>query len=45
MVIGGDCLQNIKKIEDNSIDLVLIDPPYIISKKSNFRKSFQRCTR
>jgi len=38
MVIGGDCLQNIKKIEDNSIDLVLIDPPYIISKKSNFRK-------
>lgn len=25
----GDCLEKMKQIEDNSIDLILIDPPYI----------------
>ena len=28
----GDCLSKMKDIEDNSIDLVLIDPPYNIGK-------------
>ena len=28
----GDCLEKIKNIQDNSINLVLIDPPYNISK-------------
>ena len=27
-VINGDCLEEIKNIQDGSIDLVLIDPPY-----------------
>jgi site-specific DNA-methyltransferase (adenine-specific) len=35
-VINGDCLEVMKKIKDKSIDLVLTDPPYNISKKSNF---------
>lgn len=37
-LIQGDCLEVLKKIPDHSIDLILIDPPYLISKKSNFDK-------
>lgn len=32
----GDCLGFMKDIPDGSVDLILTDPPYIISKKSNF---------
>ena len=28
----GDCLEEIKKIPDKSVDLVLTDPPYNIGK-------------
>ena len=28
----GDCLTELQKIEDKSVDLVLIDPPYNIAK-------------
>jgi len=35
-IINGDCFDILPKIEDNSIDLILTDPPYIISKKSFF---------
>lgn len=35
-LILGDCLQEMKKIPDKSIDLVLTDPPYNISRKNNF---------
>lgn len=31
-----DCFEYLKKIPSNSIDLVLTDPPYQISKKTNF---------
>lgn len=37
--ILGDCLKEIKNIEKNSIDLILTDPPYQISRKSNFTKN------
>jgi DNA modification methylase len=42
----GDCLKVIKKIEDKSIDLVVIDPPYLIKNtnaggKSPLAKSIQ----
>jgi site-specific DNA-methyltransferase (adenine-specific) len=37
-VILGDCFEEISKIESNSIDLILTDPPYLISKNSNFSK-------
>lgn len=35
-IILGDCLDVLKNIESKSIDLVLTDPPYNISKKNNF---------
>jgi len=31
-IIQGDCLEVMKKIPDNSIDLVLTAPPYMISR-------------
>lgn len=39
MIILGDCLEEIKKIESNSIDLIITDPPYGISKESFFKNS------
>jgi DNA modification methylase len=33
-IFNADCLEQIKKIKDNSVDLVLIDPPYNIDKAS-----------
>lgn len=38
MIINSDCYDYLPNIEDNSIDLILIDPPYLISKESNFSK-------
>lgn len=36
IILQGDCLELMKQIEDKSIDLVLTDPPYNISRKTNF---------
>lgn len=36
-VILGDCFENLNNIANDSISLILIDPPYEISKKSNFK--------
>lgn len=33
----GDCLELFKQIEDNSIDLIIVDPPYNISKLNDNR--------
>lgn len=38
MIILGDCYEEILKVEDNSVSLIIIDPPYNISKSSNFKK-------
>lgn len=35
-LIHGDCLEEMKKIPDGSIDLVLTDPPYNIARENNF---------
>jgi len=35
-IICGDCLKIMKDIPDKSVDLILADPPYNISKKNNF---------
>ena len=32
----GDCMELVKEIDDHSVDLILTDPPYNISKKNNF---------
>jgi len=37
-VIHGDCLEEMKKMEDNSFDCVITDPPYGMSYQSNWRK-------
>jgi site-specific DNA-methyltransferase (adenine-specific) len=37
MIIHGDCFEHLSKINSNSIDLIITDPPYLISKKSNFK--------
>lgn len=34
-VIHGDCLEELKKLPDNSIDSVVCDPPYGLSKEPN----------
>jgi DNA modification methylase len=39
MIINGDCLYELTKIESNSIDLILTDPPYLISRESGFRNT------
>ena len=37
--IQGDCIEYMKKIEDNSIDLVVADPPYwkVIGEKWDYK--------
>ena len=39
MIIKGDCLYYLREIKSNSVDLILIDPPYLISRSSNFKNS------
>ncbi|WP_375088705.1 site-specific DNA-methyltransferase [Peribacillus sp. RS7] len=36
-LINGDVFNEIKKIESNSIHLICTDPPYFISRKTNFK--------
>ena len=36
---NGDCLELMKDILDNSIDLIVTDPPYLINYKTNYRKN------
>ena len=35
-IYNEDCLEGMKRIEDNSIDLILTDPPYNIARENNF---------
>jgi len=35
LIIHGDCLKELKKINDNSVDLIITDPPFNIGKKYN----------
>ena len=36
-VICGDCLEGMKLMPDNSVDIVIADPPYGMSFQSNYR--------
>ena len=38
-IILGDCFEVLSKMDKNSVDLILTDPPYNISKSSNFTKN------
>ena len=35
-IINGDSIELLKFIKSNSIDLIIIDPPYFISRESRF---------
>ena len=35
----GDCYQLLNKVQSSSINLILVDPPYQISRNSNFTKN------
>jgi len=35
-LMKGDCLERMKEIPDGSVDLVLTDPPYNVSRANNF---------
>ena len=37
-VIHGDCFEELKKFPDNSVDLIITDPPYGMDFQSNYRK-------
>jgi DNA modification methylase len=36
VLLEGNCLDLLKEIPNNSIDLILTDPPFNLSKKNNF---------
>ena len=38
-LINGNCLEIMKGISDNSIDLIVTDPPYLINYKTSRRKN------
>lgn len=38
-VIFGDCFEHLKNIPSQTVNLILTDPPYNISKESNFTKN------
>ncbi len=36
-IINGDCLEEMKKLPDSSVDLIIADPPYNLSKGGNWK--------
>jgi len=38
-IYNGDCLEIMEDIPDESVDLILTDPPYLINYKTNHRKN------
>lgn len=39
VIYNEDCLEGMKRLPDASIDLIVTDPPYLISYKTNYRKN------
>ncbi|MDA3780878.1 MAG: hypothetical protein PF487_11770, partial [Bacteroidales bacterium] len=37
-IYNGDCLEVMNGLDDNSINAILTDPPYLIDYKTNYRK-------
>lgn len=38
-IYNEDCLEGMKRIADESVDLIVTDPPYLISYKTNYRNN------
>jgi site-specific DNA-methyltransferase (adenine-specific) len=41
-IIIGDCLEKLKQLSDNSVDLVFADPPYNMSKKNGLAWKYSK---
>ncbi len=42
-IIHGECIEELRDMEENSVDLVVIDPPYFVpAQHYNTRKAFKR---
>jgi site-specific DNA-methyltransferase (adenine-specific) len=37
-IYNMDCLEGMKQLSDESVDLIVTDPPYLIKYKTNHRK-------
>ena len=37
-VYNEDCIEGMKAMSNESVDLIVTDPPYLISYKTNYRK-------
>ena len=37
-IYNEDCIEGMKNISDNSIDLIVTDPPYLVKYKTGRRK-------
>ena len=44
-IVQGDCIEVMKQIPSESVDLVVTDPPYIVNYKSPVAKQFLRRVR
>lgn len=40
-VYNMDCANGIKLLDDKSIDLVVMDPPYLLQENQNWKKSME----
>lgn len=40
-LVNESCFSFLKELESNSIDLALIDPPYEVSRETNFKSESQ----
>ena len=44
MIIKGDCIEEMKKLEENSVDAIIIDPPYGLEFMGKEWDSFKKST-
>lgn len=38
LIYNDDCIKGMSNLKDNSIDLIVTDPPYLMDYKTNHRK-------
>ena len=38
IIINGDCIEQMKKLRENSIDLIFADPPYYLRANGNLKR-------
>ena len=38
-IIKGDCIENLKKLPDESVDLIIADPPYFMQTEGELHRT------